>query len=47
LHYFFKDHKRTAKFTPSLRDEEGVHFVQKFDEMKHVTPFTASCYPRG
>jgi hypothetical protein len=28
-HYFFKDHKRAAKFRPSLRDEECAHFIQK------------------
>jgi hypothetical protein len=26
----FRALKRTAKFTPSLRDEEGAHFMQKF-----------------
>ncbi len=26
----FIDHQRTAKFTPSLRDEEGVYIVQSW-----------------
>jgi len=28
-------------------ENANIHFAQKFDEMKHVTPFTASCYPRS
>jgi len=33
LQLFLKDHKPTAKFMPSLRDEEGARFGQKYGSL--------------